>query len=76
MLSVPYACGRCHTYMLGKSFITESDHRQLKMIMLRNMTAAPPILQGLHLSLRNYDLTIKYRPSREMILADSLLRLL
>ena len=56
-------------------FVVESDHKPLEMISLKNLTAAPPRLQRMLLKLHNYDLHIKYRPGKEMILPDGFSRL-
>ena len=56
----------------GRTFIMEMDHKPLKMISLRNLTAAPACLQRMLLCLQQYDLVIMYWPGREMLLADAL----
>ena len=61
-----------HTYLYGRIFIVEMDHKPLKMISLKNLTAAPACLQRMLLCLQQYDLVITYRPGREMLLADAL----
>ena len=53
----------------------ESDHKPLEMISLKNLTAAPPRLQRMLLRLQGYDMTIVYRPGKEMTLADGFFRL-
>lgn len=56
------------THLFGKRFVVESDHKPLdhEMIHLKNLTAAP--LRML-LRIQGYDLTVKYKPSAEMLLA-------
>lgn len=75
MLAVVVGCERFHTYVYGKHFIVESDHKPLEMIALKNLGAAPPRLQRMLLRLQNYNVSIRYKPGREMILADGLSRL-
>ncbi|PIK38385.1 hypothetical protein BSL78_24770 [Apostichopus japonicus] len=75
MLAVVYACEKFHTYIYGKSFIIHSDHKPLEMIHLKNLCAAPPRLQRMLLRLQGYDVTIQYRPGRELLIADALSRL-
>ena len=53
----------------------ETDHKPLKMISLKNLTAAPTQLQRMLLHLQQYDLVIMYQPGKEMLLADALSRL-
>ena len=42
MLAVVVACEKFHSYLFGKRFLVESDHKPLEMIHLKNLTAAPP----------------------------------
>lgn len=75
LLAVVFGAKRFHTYVFGKPFMVESDHKPLEMISLKNLVAAPPRLQRMLLQLQEYDLTIKYKPGREMHLPDGLSRL-
>ncbi|KAL5017999.1 hypothetical protein ScPMuIL_003721 [Solemya velum] len=75
MLAVVYGCERFHTYLYGQPFIVESDHKPLESIHLKHLTSAPPRLQRLLIRLQSYDLVIKYRLGKEMVLADALSRL-
>ena len=43
---------------------------------MKNLANAPPRLQRMLLELQRYDVTIKYRPGKEMQLADALSRCL
>ena len=75
MLAVVFACERYRTYVYGKPFTVHSDHKPLEMIHLKNLCAAPPRLQRMLLRLQGYDVTIRYKPGREMLLADAMSRL-
>ena len=75
MLMVVYRCERFHTYLYGKQFLVESAHKPLESIYLKNLTAAPHQLQRMLLRLQPYDLTIKYCPGKEVLLANALSRL-
>ena len=46
------------------------------MIAMKNLVNAPPGLQRMLLELQRYDVTIKYRPGKEMQLANALSRCL
>ena len=72
LLAIVFACQRFSTYLLGRSFVAESDHKPLDMIAMKNLANAPPRLQRMLLELQRYDVTIKYRPGKEMQLADAL----
>ena len=74
LLAIVFACQRFSTYLLGRSFVAESDHKPLEMIAMKNLANAPPRLQRMLLELQKYDVTIKYRPGKEMQLADALSR--
>ena len=75
LLSVVFACERFQTYLLGREFTIGSDHKPLEMIALKNLVAAPPRLQRMLLRLQPFDCNIKYKPGKEMLLADALSRL-
>ena len=72
LLAIVFACQHFSTYLLGRSFVAESDHKPLEMIAMKKLANAPPRLQRMLLELQKYDVTIKYRPGKEMQLADAL----
>ena len=74
MLAVVFGCERFHTYVYGKRFTVESDHKPLEMIILKNLAAAPHRSQRMLLRIKPYDVQIRYRPGKEMALADTLSR--
>ena len=72
LLAVVFTCERFKTHVLGRDFTVESDHKLLEMIALKNLVATPPRMQRMLLRLQPFNCTIKYRPGREMLLADAL----
>ena len=46
LLAIVFACQRFSTYLLGRSFVAESDHKPLEMIAIKNLTNAPPAYRG------------------------------
>ena len=72
LLAIVFACQRFSTYLLGRSFIAESDHKLLEMIAMKNLANVLPHLQRMLLELQRYKVTIKYRPGPQMQLADAL----
>ena len=72
LLAIVFACQHFSTYLLGRSFIAESEHKLLEMIAMKNLANAPPCLQRMLLELQRYDVTIKYRPGEQMQLANAL----
>ena len=75
LLAVVYVCEKFHTYIYGSNFVVETGHKPLEMISLKNLTSAPPRLQRMLLRIQGYDMTIKYRPGRDMLVADAMSRL-
>ena len=74
-LVVVYGCERFLTYLFGRSFVAELDHKPLESIQMKNLVSAPPRLQRMLLRLQPYDFTIRYRPGNQMHVADALSRL-
>ena len=72
LLAIVFACQCFSTYLLGRSFVAESDHKLLEMIAMKNLANTPPHLQRMLLELQKYDVTIKYCPGSQMQLVDAL----
>ena len=75
LLAVVYGCEKFHTYLYGRQFVIESDHRALEQIHKKNLDKAPPRLQRMLLRLQPYNCIIQYKPGKEMVIADTLSRL-
>ena len=60
LLAIVFACQHFCTYLLGRSFVAESNHKPLEMIAMKNLANVPPCLQRILLELQRYDVTIKY----------------
>ena len=74
LLAIVFTCQWFNTYALGRPFTVESDHKPLEMIHQKSLASAPPRLQRIILQLQQYNVTIKYRPGKEMLLTDALSR--
>ena len=61
-LAVAFGYQRFHTYVYGRRFTVESDHKTLEMITRKNLMAAPLRLQRMLLEIQGYDMDIKYKP--------------
>ena len=72
LLAIIFACQCFSTYLLGSSFVAESDHKPLEMIPMKNLANALPCLQRMLLELQRYNVTIKYHPGNQMQLVDAL----
>ncbi|KAI8490470.1 hypothetical protein Bbelb_317380 [Branchiostoma belcheri] len=58
LLAVVYGCEKFKTYLYGRDFKIESDHKPLEQIDKKNLTKAPTRLQRLLLRLQDYNYTI------------------
>ena len=72
LLACVFGAEHFHTYVFGQPFTIESDHKPLEQINLKNLADTPGRLQRMLLRLQNYDLKIKYKLGKEMLLADIL----
>ena len=63
-----------HQYVYGRKVILYTDHKPLVSIPSMLLASAPKRLQRLLLRLQQYDAEIRYRPGREMYLADTISR--
>ena len=63
-----------HQYVYDRKVIIYTDHKPLVSISSKPLASAPKRLQRLLLRLQQYDAEIRYRPGREMYLADTLSR--
>ena len=75
MLAVVFGCERFHNFLFGQDFIVESDHKTLESIHLKHLSSAPARLRRMLLRLQPYTMVIKYKPGREVAVADALSRL-
>ena len=74
LLGVVAGVEKFHTFCYGWSTIVLSDHKPLASIVQKDLVNAPPRLQRLLLRLQKYDVTILYKPGKNMIFADHLSR--
>ena len=74
MLACVFGDEQFHTYVFDHAFMIESDHKTLEQIKLKNLADNPAWFQQMLLRLQNYDVTIKYHPRKEMLIADALSR--
>ena len=72
MLAVVFGAERFYTYVYGRCFTIESDHKPLESISRKNLADMPAWLQCMMLCLQGYNLTIHYCPGKEMVIPDML----
>ncbi|XP_026672572.1 uncharacterized protein K02A2.6-like [Ceratina calcarata] len=73
-LAISFACNRFRQYIFGKTVTVESDHKPLEAIFNKPLNECPPRLLRMRLSLQNFDIVIRYKPGKELLLADALSR--
>ena len=72
LLAIVYSCEKFNTYLYRRTFLVETGHKPLEMISMKNLIAAPVRLQRMLLWPQRYDMTITYRPGKQMLLAGAL----
>ncbi|XP_056107597.1 uncharacterized protein K02A2.6-like [Rhinichthys klamathensis goyatoka] len=74
LLAVVFACTKFRDYVYGKPTLVETDHQPLVTILKKPIHTAPARLQRMMLRLQCYDITLVYKKSKLMYLADTLSR--
>ena len=72
LLAVVFGCEHFHMYIYRKPFVMETAYKPLEIIHKKSLASTPPHLQRMLLHLQHYDISVKYHPGKEMVLADSL----
>lgn len=75
LLAIVFACQRFQFFQYGREFTIESDHKLLKTLIQRDIDDATVRLQIMYMYLLKYPkMSVVYKPGREMLIADRLLR--
>ena len=72
--AVVHGLEKFHTYIYGRPVVCYRDHKPLESIQLKQLSQTPPRLQRMLLRIQPYDVTLGYRPGKEMVYADYLSR--
>ena len=72
MLAVVFCTEQFRTYVYGRPFTIESDHKPLESITKKSLTDTPTQLQCMLLHLQGSDYVLCYCPGKEMALQDTL----
>lgn len=73
-LAILYGCTKFHQYLYGQNFIVETDHKPLVSIFSKPLNKCPARLQKIRLAIQPYSVELKYKPGRELLIADHLSR--
>ena len=66
MLAVVFRAEWFRTYVSGRPFTIESDHKPLESITKKSLAYTPVHLQHMLLCLQGYDYVLHYCPGKEM----------
>ena len=59
---------------LWKKVLVESDHKPLENIFKKPINQCPARVQRIRLGTQKYDIEVKYKPGKELLIADALSR--
>ena len=74
MMAIVFSVEKFNDYTFGRRTIVHIDHKPLESIAKKPLHRAPMRLQGMMISLRKYDLEVRYERGNKMFLADTLSR--
>ena len=75
LLAIVFACDRFDAYVYGRDLVNvETDHKPLEPIFVKPLAATPKRLQRMLLRLQKYNLQVRYKKGKEMLLANTLSR--
>ncbi len=74
LLAISWGCKKFYDYVAFRKVVVESDHKPLESIMKKPLYSAPLRLQNMLMSMRQFDLEVKYKKGKELYIADTLSR--
>ena len=75
MLAIVFGCTKFHEYMFGLQNVEiETNHKPLEIILTKPLHQAPTRLQKMIMTIQKYPLSVKYRPGKELFIANTLSR--
>jgi hypothetical protein len=73
-LAIVFGCEKFHHIVYGRDFTVETDHKPLETILSKPLQSMPMRLQRMRLRLQWYNITVKYKPGKQIPVADTLSR--
>lgn len=73
-LAITYGCLKFRQFVYGKHIEIETDHKPLISIFKKPLSSVSPRIQRMLLQLQPYQITLQYKPGKELYLADTLSR--
>ena len=74
LLSILFGLERFDKYTFGRQVRIQTDHKPLEALHKKPLHSVPKRLQRMFLRMQRYDVTVVYRKSKHMFLADTLSR--
>ena len=74
MYAIVFGCEKFNQYIYGKHVDRETNHKPLEAIIEKSLSQVPVRIQRLLLRLQRYDVTLTYKPGKELYIADTLSR--
>ena len=71
LLAVVFGLERFNVYTFGRPVAVQSDHKPLEMIVCKPLYKALKRLQSMLLRMQKYEVCLKYRPGKNMEIADT-----
>ncbi|XP_046812674.1 uncharacterized protein K02A2.6-like [Lucilia cuprina] len=74
LFAIVFGCTRFHQYIYGKNVVVETDHKPLVPLFTKPLYSIPTRLQRFMLRLLSYNITVIYKPGKDLFIADTLSR--
>ena len=74
LLAIVFGIKKFESYLYGRKFKVETDHKPLESILKKSLLSAPKRLQRMMLRLQNFDFEVEYKKGTLLHLADTLSR--
>ena len=74
LLAVLFSLEHFDHYVYGRKVTVHSDHKPLEIIANKPILTAPKRLQRMLLRMQRYAYNIRFKPGKEMVIADTLSR--
>ena len=74
LLAIVFGVEKFESYLYGRKFKVETDHKPLESILKKSLLSAPKRLQRMMLRLQNFDFEVQYKKGTLLHLADTLSR--
>ncbi|XP_057378537.1 uncharacterized protein K02A2.6-like [Daphnia carinata] len=74
LLAVQFGLMRFRQYVFGQPVVVETDHNPLIGLLEKPIAASSPRIQRMRLQLQRFDFSLRYKPGKELFVADALSR--